>query len=182
MPKQVCYTLQPWDQRGGVGFLYKSILFFFPLGHHLGRWEYFELVPHRCGETLIVFQEFIPKLCKKNQFCFWNFRKFLPKPLQAAKRTHVFSGGLALPVARRVQRVQSKFQGSLREAHEERPKRVCYSTWPWGRGEELGFCPKVTMLFSPVTSFGLAGVLLISAPSSQGGYDSFFGNLFQNYE
>lgn len=47
-----------------------------------------------------------------------------------------------MTVRRRVKKVGSKFQGSPSEAHEERPKPVYYTLWPWGLRGGVGFLSK----------------------------------------
>ena len=65
----------------------------------------------------------------------------------------------------------------MRKAQNE-----CATTFDLGAWrEELGFSLKVTLFFSPGQSFGLVEVLPCSAPPMRGGFDSCFGNIFQNY-
>lgn len=127
-----------------------EVTFFSPLTHPLSRWKCSQVVPHCCREALIVFWEFILKLCRKNKFFLNFFRKNSTKKIsEALKRVMFFSDGLPSCVEKRVQKVGSKFKGSARGANEERAKWVCYNLWHWGLRGRVRFLSKSNLIYLP---------------------------------
>lgn len=77
-------------------------------------------------------------------------KKFCQNNSESLKRLHFFFFcGLASTMGRHVQKDGSKFQDSSKEAHEERPKRVCYRRWPWGPIEGVVFLLKSNPISYP---------------------------------
>ena len=102
---------------------------------------------HLRGEALLIFWEFIRKLCRKNWFFMQFYKQFCQNHFGAPKRIMFFLPSPNRNVGRRVQKVESKFQGSPREAHEERPKRVRYSLGPNGLRGGVEFISKSNLVF-----------------------------------